>query len=368
MARSIERFRSPAIGTFLLLTAITPLRLASAAPTEIDLEFSNPQLLAQSTGYATEGLSYRGAQRDLVWLNRYAGYSKILRLDPRAGGEPQEVADPSYAPHDLTVDGAGRVVFSRGFAPSNISYYYTLLDTGFQEIVTDYGPNGVIGQAFTHVMAFDRLGRFHASFRGGICGGGSECLSYVSGSTLGDFNVFYYYGHFYARYPILDENHQSQDLVFTAATDAFPEGIPFVLVRSNEHEDHDPHRDDPSGVLYQLDRGGLRARASGLVAPAALAVDPLTDDVFVATKGNVFRLPATGGDPKPVLEGLHRGNGLAFDEDGNLYVADDEVVDLRTAAGLQVLYQRALEVRTARPGQAAGRPRSNTGVGPAGRV
>ena len=85
--------------------------------------------------------------------------------------------------------------------------------------------------------------------------------------------------------------------------------------------------DRAAGKVYQVTPGGTTASshtvwASGLTLPFSIAIDPITQDVFVGdAAGNVTRITAPGVF-STFATGLTAAEGIGFDTAGNLYVAD----------------------------------------------
>lgn len=97
-----------------------------------------------------------------------------------------------------------------------------------------------------------------------------------------------------------------------------------------------------SGALYALNADGTPIRVSDtLISPAGLAQHPPTGDWYVAarqtldTGGVIWRIPAQGGAPQPVVRDLpccfmtidNQPAGLAFGADGALYAGIGSVTD-----------------------------------------
>ncbi|HVU10695.1 MAG TPA: PQQ-dependent sugar dehydrogenase [Phototrophicaceae bacterium] len=101
-----------------------------------------------------------------------------------------------------------------------------------------------------------------------------------------------------------------------------------------------------SGAVYVMDQSGQTTRYSGtLISPLGLAFQPGTDVLYVSArvaldKGTgIWRIPrlstGVGGDPQPVVTDLpccmrvidNQANGIAFGDDGSLYVGVGSLTD-----------------------------------------
>jgi hypothetical protein len=97
-----------------------------------------------------------------------------------------------------------------------------------------------------------------------------------------------------------------------------------------------------NGAVYALAQGGEPERYSGdFVSPVGLAFQPGTDVLYVSARvtleqaGGLWKTPAGGGEPEPVITDLpccfmavdNQPNGIAFGPDGFLYMGIGALTD-----------------------------------------
>ncbi len=97
-----------------------------------------------------------------------------------------------------------------------------------------------------------------------------------------------------------------------------------------------------NGAVYVMDADGATSRYSGdFVSPLGLAFQPGTDELYVSARvaldhgGGIWRVPAGGGDPIPVITDLpccfeiidNQPNGMIFGQDGYLYMGVGSLSD-----------------------------------------
>jgi hypothetical protein len=87
--------------------------------------------------------------------------------------------------------------------------------------------------------------------------------------------------------------------------------------------------DDGAGIVYRITPGGMTAAshtvlASGLTQPFSVAIEPATQDIFVGNRDGTVKSISQTGTVSTFATGFSAisANALAFDTNGNLYVAD----------------------------------------------
>ena len=87
--------------------------------------------------------------------------------------------------------------------------------------------------------------------------------------------------------------------------------------------------DRAAGTVYQITPGGTASTslvlASGLNSPDGVAIDPLTQDVFVGGEAGIVTHITAPGVFSTFATGFTEAEGMGFDSSGNLYVGDKEV-------------------------------------------
>jgi len=269
-------------------------------------------------------LHYRPVQKDLVFVNMSAGrtyQSGIVSVDIKTGVRTVLARTCEY-PIDPNCD---------GFVPNQVWRMAVRADgwfvlsigqnqfTGFPTYITLYQPNG-LHNIFTQrdqapdylgTMAFDRQDRFSAVHS-------YSRISRLPPGVVGSAGDWYFHAQLYA-FITGSPPFQARAFTYGQPTALLPEGRPFVAM-----SDGSP---TGAGVVYELERGTINVRAGNIPDPRWLAIDPITQDIFVATGTRILRISEEHrmDPPKVIAEGFHKITGLAFDPSGNLYVGDHEL-------------------------------------------
>jgi hypothetical protein len=266
---------------FFTLTALPPA--AEAQVTALDPNYT-VSLLASGLQLPTGGFIYRPATNDLLVTQEDLGL--VSRVDATSGAVSTVANLASYS------------ISNRGH------YVWELNVNSAGEIwvpLLDYGP----------VVRLNASGAFLGSFAIPSCGGAvafdSQDNAYLG---IGCPASIYEYPKGNFSSPTLYASGFSG----TASFRFNKAGQMFVADRA-------------PGIVYQVTPGGTSASshtvwASGLTLPDGIAIDPITQYVYVGDEsGKVTRITAPGVF-STFATGFSSAMGLGFDTAGNLYVGD----------------------------------------------
>lgn len=264
----------------LLVLVVVILACAGSVPaqaaTSSDPDFT-ASVLATSLSGPANGLIFRPATNDLLVTEFLA--SRVTRIDPITG-----VASPFASvsfPDEMAMDAAGNV-FVKSHPRGPISRF----DSNGNLLGSFPAATG----GFPTGLAFDSAGNlYQASDNGNI-------YKFSAGNFT---SPTLFAGGFFGI----------EGIAFNSADQLFVAGF-------------------GSASVYQATPGCTQLScqtvwATGIPSPLGIAVDPISNDLFVSeftVGGSVVRIHLPGGPVESVATGFSHPMGVAFDSTGSLYV------------------------------------------------
>lgn len=281
-----------------MIPACACLIVASTAPAQVASQDSNytPTLFASGPQLPVN-MVFRPGTNDLL-VTEEAGVIK------RVDGQTGMVTVFASVPPDIPPD--------RG--------QYTLYGIGADSGGNVFTPALVTLPATTPILEFDASGRVlnRLAFPGrglGVAVDSSKNVYVTSQPVLGPgtgAEKIYEYAPPYTSPPTLFAGGFSdlQTIAFNAAGDLFGADL-------------------YTGTVYKITPGGMTAAshtivASGISQAFSLAIDPISQTIFVGNRDGTVKHIDTSGHVSVFASGFSNGsdNATAFDSSGNLYVAD----------------------------------------------